>query len=71
MNHNVTILDGVKVSFGDNVFIAPDCVFSTAGHPLDTEQRNQGLRVWISAFLVRRCVDGRFCPAILHLFFTH
>ena len=36
-NHNVTILDGAKVTFGDNVFIAPDCVFSTAGHPIDTE----------------------------------
>ncbi len=44
-NHNVTILDGAKVSFGDNVFIAPDCVFSTAGHPLDTDQRNQGLEI--------------------------
>lgn len=44
-NHNVTILDGAQVSFGDNVFIAPDCVFSTAGHPLDTEQRNQGLEI--------------------------
>lgn len=42
-NHNCTILDGAKVTFGDNVFIAPDCVFSTAGHPLDTEQRNRGL----------------------------
>ena len=31
-NHNVTILDGAKVTFGDNVFIAPNCVFSTAGH---------------------------------------
>lgn len=42
-NHNCTILDGAKVTFGDNVFIAPDCVFSTAGHPLDAEQRNRGL----------------------------
>ena len=42
-NHNCVILDGARVTFGDNVFIAPDCVFSTAGHPLDTEQRNQGL----------------------------
>ena len=41
-NHNCVILDGAKVTFGDYVFIAPDCVFSTAGHPLDTEQRNQG-----------------------------
>lgn len=44
-NHNVTILDGAKVTFGDNVFIAPDCVFSTAGHPIDTEQRNLGLEI--------------------------
>ena len=42
-NHNCIILDGAKVVFGDNVFIAPNCVFSTAGHPLDTEQRNRGL----------------------------
>lgn len=42
-NHNCVILDGAKVIFGDNVFIAPNCTFSTTGHPLDTEQRNQGL----------------------------
>lgn len=33
------------MTFGDNVFIAPDCVFSTAGHPLDVQQRNQGLEI--------------------------
>ncbi|MCQ2771878.1 MAG: sugar O-acetyltransferase [Bacilli bacterium] len=43
--HNVTILDGAKVTFGNNVFIAPDCVFSTAGHPIDAEQRNKGLEI--------------------------
>lgn len=42
-NHNCVILDGARVTFGDNVFIAPNCIFSTAGHPLDAEQRNQGL----------------------------
>lgn len=42
-NHNLIILDGNKVSFGDNVFIAPNCGFYTAGHPLDYKQRNQGL----------------------------
>ena len=42
-NHNLIILDGNKVKFGDNVFIAPNCAFYTAGHPLDTERRNQGL----------------------------
>ncbi|WP_285888320.1 sugar O-acetyltransferase [Paenibacillus polysaccharolyticus] len=42
-NYNCTILDGAKVTFGKNVFIAPNCCFSTAGHPLDSEQRNAGL----------------------------
>lgn len=44
-NHNCTILDGARVSFGDNVFIAPNCVFSTAGHPVDAGQRAQGLEI--------------------------
>ena len=44
-NHNVTILDGAKVTFGDNVFIAPNCVFSTAGHAIDSEQRAKGLEI--------------------------
>lgn len=42
-NYNMVILDEAKVSFGNNVFIAPNCSFYTAGHPLDVEQRNQGL----------------------------
>ena len=58
-NVNCVILDGAKVKFGDNVFIAPNCGFYTAGHPFDVEQRNQGLEyarpitignnVWIGA----------------------
>lgn len=58
-NYGCVILDGAKVTFGDNVFIAPNCGFHTAGHPLDAEQRNQGLEyaypitigdnVWIGA----------------------
>lgn len=43
MNVNCVILDGAKVVFGDNVFIAPNCGFYSAGHPLDVEQRNKGL----------------------------
>jgi galactoside O-acetyltransferase len=42
-NHNCIILDAAKVTFGDNVFIAPHCGFYTAGHPLDAAQRNKGL----------------------------
>lgn len=58
-NHNTVILDGAKVTFGDNVFIAPNCGFHTAGHPIDFERRNRGLEyaypitvgdnVWIGA----------------------
>lgn len=43
MNHNCVILDCARVEFGDNVFIAPNCGFYTAGHPLDFERRNKGL----------------------------
>lgn len=43
MNVNCVILDGAKVTFGDNVFIGPNCGFYTAGHPLDPTARNQGL----------------------------
>ena len=42
-NHGLVVLDGAPVTFGQNVFIAPNCVFSTAGHPVDTERRNVGL----------------------------
>lgn len=42
-NHNLVILDANKVTFGDNVFIGPNCGFYTAGHPIDKEQRNEGL----------------------------
>ena len=44
-NHNLTILDGARVTFGRNVFVAPNCVFSTAGHPIDREQRARGLEI--------------------------
>ena len=58
-NHNTVILDGAQVKFGNNVFIAPNCGFHTAGHPIDAERRNKGLEyaypitvgdnVWIGA----------------------
>ena len=39
-NHGCVFLDGGKITFGDNVFIAPLCGFYTAGHPVDYERRN-------------------------------
>ena len=34
-NHGLIINDGAKVTFGDNVFIAPNCCFTTAEHAID------------------------------------
>ncbi len=42
-NHGLTILDGAKVIFGDNVFIGPQCGFYTAGHTIDSKRRKEGL----------------------------
>ena len=42
-NHNCVILDCAKVTFGDNVFVGPNCCFATAEHPLDETERNRGL----------------------------
>ena len=42
-NHNLVILDPAKVKFGDNVFIAPNCGFYTAYHPIEFDLRNEGL----------------------------
>ena len=44
-NHNLIVTDGVKVAFGDHVFIAPNCCFTTAEHPIDPEQRKAGLEI--------------------------
>ena len=43
-NTNLVILDEARVTFGDNVFIAPNCAFYTAGHPLDVKRRNGGMQ---------------------------
>ena len=58
-NVNLVVLDGAKVTIGDNAFIAPNVGIYTAGHPLDAARRNQGLEyaypvtignnVWIGA----------------------
>ncbi|MEO3944877.1 sugar O-acetyltransferase [Gorillibacterium sp. CAU 1737] len=44
-NHNTVMLDAANITFGNHVFIAPNCGFYTAGHPLDVEQRNEGLEI--------------------------
>lgn len=44
-NHNLIITDGAKVTFGNNVFIAPNCCFTTAEHATDPEQRKAGMEI--------------------------
>lgn len=44
-NHNLIITDGANVTFGDNVFIAPNCCFTTAEHAIDPEQRKAGIEI--------------------------
>lgn len=58
-NHNLIITDGASVTFGDHVFIAPNCCFTTAEHAIDPEMRKAGIElakpikignnVWIGA----------------------
>jgi len=58
-NHGCTILDGAKITIGDNCMIAPHVVISTTSHPLDVEKRVEGYEqslpitigdnVWIGA----------------------
>ena len=42
MNFDCVILDTNKVTFGDNVMIAPKVQIYTATHPLDPDKRNSG-----------------------------
>ena len=61
-NTDLTILDGNKVTFGDNVYIAPHVSIYTAGHPIDADIRNTdieyslpvtiGSNVWICGNVV-------------------
>lgn len=44
-NHNLVIQDGAKVSFGDNVFIGPNCTVTTAEHAIDPEMRKAGVEI--------------------------
>lgn len=44
-NYNLIITDGAKVTFGDHVFIAPNCCFTTAEHAIDPEMRKAGIEV--------------------------
>ena len=59
INHNAYLMDGAPVTIGKHCFIGPNCGMYTANHPLNVEERNQGLElaqpitvgdnVWIGA----------------------
>lgn len=40
-NNGCNFVDPAKISFGNNVFIGPDCGFYTAHHPISYKLRNQ------------------------------
>lgn len=58
-NHNLVVLDCAEVEIGDGVLLGPNVVLSTAGHPLDPDERARGLefahpirlgnKVWVGA----------------------
>ncbi|GGF11309.1 sugar O-acetyltransferase [Hymenobacter cavernae] len=41
-NYNLVVLDCALVTIGDDVFVAPNVVLSTAGHPIEAEPRVAG-----------------------------
>ena len=36
------MIDGGRITFGDDVLVGPDCTFVTPVHPLDPERRRAG-----------------------------
>jgi galactoside O-acetyltransferase len=43
INHNCIMLASARIRFGSRVNVAPNCIFSCAGHPFDRKQRDDGL----------------------------
>lgn len=44
-NHGMIITDGAKVTFGNHVFVAPNCCFTTAEHAIDPDMRKHGIEI--------------------------
>lgn len=44
-NHNFVVQDGAAVTIGDDVFIGPNCVITTAEHAIDPEMRRAGIEI--------------------------
>lgn len=41
-NYNCKLIDGGRITFGDDVLLGPDCTFVTAEHPTDPKRRLEG-----------------------------
>ena len=47
VNYDCVFLDCAPITFGDNVFIGPQCGFYAVNHPLDAALRNSGVETGI------------------------
>lgn len=45
-NYNCKLMDGGRITFGDDVRIGPDCTFVTVDHPLEPERRRAGYQIF-------------------------
>ncbi len=45
-NYNCKLMDGGRITFGDNVLIGPDCTFVTARHPVNPDRRLAGYQIF-------------------------
>lgn len=45
-NYNCKLMDGGRITFGDDVRIGPDCTFVTVDHPLEAQRRRAGYQIF-------------------------
>ncbi|MCD8387689.1 MAG: sugar O-acetyltransferase [Bacteroidales bacterium] len=67
INFNMTILDEGEVRIGSNVYIGPNCSIYTPCHPLDPEERNQGIEWSLPVTIGDNCWLGGnvvICPGV-------
>lgn len=46
-NYNCKMIDGGKITFGENVLVGPDCTFVTVTHAVDPDRRRQGIMQYL------------------------
>lgn len=67
VNYNLTVLDVGRVTFGDNVLIAPNVSIYTAGHPIHPDSRNSCYEYGIDVTVGNNCWIGGnavICPGV-------